>query len=182
MREANQATLGAIGRDTGGVAIVWYPDLGMRQWVMDDVSSLLDIGVVPLRIDSLEEALQAPDRLVLWAPADEAAAVLELDGSRDRLRNPERPRTQPLVLFLMRNGDGARVLDSEATSLSSIVAGNCVDPEELSEVNVPAERAQFQRVEGKSPEQWLEAWRRGMVEPTSQSIATSYRAKLLEAK
>jgi hypothetical protein len=180
MRDPIRSTLNAIERDRGGVAIVWCPDLGLRQWLVDEVESLVPSNRGAFRTTSLEDALAAPDRLALWMPEDETEAVLDLDGSRDRLRNEERPRTQPIVLFLLRHGDGADTLARLSTSLWSITGGSDVDPEDLTEIDLPAERQRFEAEHGRTPEAWLGDWRNDTMPLTSENIGISYQAKLLE--
>lgn len=180
MRDPIRSTLGAIERDVGGIAIVWCPDFGLRQWLVGEVESLVPSNRGAFRTASLEEALAAPDRLALWVPADETEAVLDLDGSRDRLRNDERPRTQPIVLFLLRHGDGKDALERLTTSLWSITGGSDVDPEDLAEIDLPVERQLFEEDYGRTPEAWLEDWRKDAMPLTSENIGISYRAKLLE--
>jgi hypothetical protein len=182
MRDPISSLLGALERNTGGVAIVWCPDLGLRAWLVNEVESLTPTAARPLRTSSVEEAIAEPDRLALLVPDDEAATVLEVDGSRDRLRDDEHPRTQPIVLFLVRDGDGQRALAEQAAGLSSWTLGSDVDFERLSEIDVPAERARFERQTGQSPEAWLVAWRSEATERTSENYATAYWAMLLEAR
>ena len=85
-----------------------------------------------------------------------------------------------MVLFLLRNGDGAAALAQDATSLWSTTLGSDVDPERLAEVDVEAERSTFEENHGRSPTDWLIAWRAGTVEQTGVNFATAYRAMLLE--
>ncbi len=175
-----QALLNAVERDRGGVAVVWCPDLGLRSWLADEVAVLVPSARRPQRVSSLEEALAIPDQLALWLPNNEREAVLDLDGSRDLLRaNP--PRTQPIVLFLLRNGDGAEALSLEATSLWSITAGSTVDPEELSEIDPEVERGHFRAEQGQTVEEWLQRWRKGELAQTGQNCMVAYKAMLLEA-
>lgn len=181
MRDPVQATLSAVERDLGGVAIVWCPDLGLREWLVDEVESLLSSDCRAFRTNTLEQALANPDRLALWTPDDEMEAVLDLDGSRDRLRNDEHPRTQPVVLFLLRHGDGAATLAAQTTSLWSVIGGSDVDPERLAEIDVAAERASFENETGRSPEHWLRAWGDDAFPRDATSFGTYYRAKLLES-
>jgi hypothetical protein len=181
VRDPIGSLLDAVERDVGGIAIVWCPDLGTRAWLVDELESLVSSDRRPFRATSLEEALSEPDRLALWVPDNEAEAVLDLDAGRDLLRNEDRPRTRPIVLFLLRDGDGARALRTTATSLWSATGGNLVDPEELAEIDVAAERRSFEEDLGKTPEAWLEAWRSGSLPHTAENFAVAYRAKLLES-
>ena len=60
MRDPVQAMINAIERDRGGVAIVWYPDLGLRDWLVGEVESLAPAGSHPVRKVDVESALAAP--------------------------------------------------------------------------------------------------------------------------
>jgi hypothetical protein len=180
MRDPIQTLLSALERDEGGIALVWCPDLGLRDWLVAEVESLAPEGSEPFRTASVEEAIDAPNRLALVVPDDERTTVLDLDGSRDRLRSEERPRTQPVVLFLLRDGDGRQALATEAISLSSWVGGSDADPEALAEIDVMAERERFHGENGKTPEQWLQDWRTQGSPKTSELFGVAYRAMLLE--
>lgn len=141
MREPSIALLGAIERDVGGLAIVTCPDLDLRDWLVAEVESLVPTDAHAFRTRSVREALDAPDRLALLIPVNEAEVVRELDGCRDQALEPA--RTQPLVLFLLRHGDGYQTLAAEAPSVWSWASGSIVDPEALAELDLDAERARF---------------------------------------
>ena len=172
--------MNALERDRGGVAIIWCPDPGLQDWLVAEVESLAVVNADPFRTSSVDEAIAAPDRMALLVPSSEREAVLDLDGSRDMLRDPQRPRTQPIVLFLLRTGEGKRVLANEAISLSSWLAGNEADPEALAQSDVAAERATFETEEGMSLEEWLARWRDGKIAKTSESLRRAYHAMVLE--
>ena len=123
MRDATQSILNAIDRDPGGVAVVWCPDYGLREWLVGQVESLAPEGVETLRVTDVEHALAEPARLVLLIPENERTVVLDLDASRDRIVG-DPARTQPIVLFLLRKGDGEQALAGEAPSLWSWVSGS----------------------------------------------------------
>lgn len=183
MRDPIQALANALERDEGGVVVVWCPDFGLRAWFVDEVESLARPEARPLHTTTVEQALAAPDRLALLVPNNEREAVLDLDGSRDRLLGTEDgtpARTQPVVLFLLRDGDGRRALAEEAPSLWSWVAGNDPDPEALAEVDVDTERRAFEQETGQSPEAWLAEWRRESLSPSPKTYRLAYRAMLLE--
>jgi hypothetical protein len=147
-----QALISAMERDPGGVAVVWCPDLGLRDSLIAEVEGLARSDAQPLRTASVTDAIRAPDRLVLLVPRDERAVVEDLDGSRDQLLAKE--RTMPVILFLLRNGDGREAL-ARAPSLSSWVRGSDVDPDELAEIDVAADRARFEAEVGQSVNDWL---------------------------
>ena len=170
-----QALISAIKRDLGGVAVVWCPDFGLREWLVAEVTGLSDPGADPLRTASVDEAIATPDRMVLLVTEDERAMIDELDGRRDQLLT----RTQPVVLFLLRDGDG-RIALAKAPSLSSWVRGSDVDADQLAEVDVPAERARFQVETGQTVEDWLVAWRAGTVQHDGETLSRAYWAALLE--
>ncbi len=173
-----QVLISAIERDLGGVAVVWCPDLGLRDWLVDEVAGLAGPTAAPFRTASVDEAIKTPHRTALLVPNDERAVVEELEGRRDQLlANP--PRTQPVILFLLRDGDG-RVALAKAPSLSSWVRGSDVDPDRIAEVDVKADRARFEVEVGRSVEDWLADWRAGTIAHDGQSFARAYWAALLE--
>lgn len=174
-----QALLSAIGRDQGGVAVVWCPDLGLRDWLVDEVAELAELGAEPLRTDSADEAIQAPHRMALLVPGNERAVIEELEGRRDQLLTP--PRTQPVVVFLLRNGDGRTAL-ANAPGLSSWVRGSDVDPDQIAAVDVVADRARFQAEVGRSVEDWLTDWSANKIPRNGESFARAYWAALLEQR
>ncbi|HWO22449.1 MAG TPA: hypothetical protein VNO30_27010 [Kofleriaceae bacterium] len=172
-----QALISALERDLGGVAVIWCPDLGLREWLLDEVEGLAPLDAMPLRTASVDEAIKTPDRMVLLVPDDERAAVEELEGRRDQLLDP--PRSQSVVLFLLRDGDG-RIALANAPSLSSWVRGSDVDPDRVAEVDVTSERARFDTEMGQSVEDWLAAWRAGAIPRNGETFARAYWAALLE--
>lgn len=177
MREPMEGIVSALERDEGGVAIIRYPDFGLKEWLIGEVASVVPTGSSPVRKSDLSGALAEPDRLVLLVPNDEREVVLDLDGQRDRLLD----RKQPIVLFLLRDGDGQRALAEDAPSLANWIRGSDTDPEALAQIDAASEREAFQRETGQSPEEWLEGWRNGDRTKTSQNLRTAYLAMLLEA-
>lgn len=131
-----QALISAIERDLGGIAVVWCPDLGLRDGLVDEVEGLAGPSAAPFRTASVDEAIKAPDRMALLVPNDELAVIDELEGRRDQLL-ADPPRTQPVVLFLLRDGDG-RVALAKAPGLSSWVRGSDVDPDRIAEARLAA--------------------------------------------
>lgn len=179
MRNAIQSMLNAIDRDPSGVAIVLCPDFGLRDWLVEQVETLIPEGTSALRVSEVEAALAAPTRLVLLIPKEEREAVLDLDASRDRILQ-EPGRTQPIVLFLLRGGDGERTLANDAPSLRSWVGGSDADPERLAEIDVPKERTAFELKHGLTPEAWLMQWRSGCLPRNGENYRTAYDASLIE--
>ncbi len=179
MRDPVQSMINAIERDKGGIAVMWCPDLGLRDWLVGEVESLASVDTRPVRKVDVEGALAEPSRLVLLIPENEREVVLDLDASRDRLLGTG--RSQPVVLFLIRGSDGQRALAGEAMSLASWVGGSDADPDALAQIDPQAEGEAFLRDVGATPEQWLDRWRTGSLPQTSENFRTAYRAMLLEA-
>lgn len=178
MRDPIGSLTGALQRDKGGLAIVWCPDLGLRDWLIGEVESLAPRGARPIRVSSAEEAIGAPDRMVLLVPQDEREVVLDLDALRDQLL--EHDRTFPVVLFLLRDGDGQRALAEDAPSLWSWAAGSDADPEAIAEIDLVVERAAFETRHGATPEAWLARWRAEEIARSAENLSAAYRAMLLE--
>lgn len=177
MRDPTTSLVNAIQRDSGGFAVVFYPDLGLREWLAKEVESLLPDDVPRVRASTAEEALAAPDRAVLLIPIDEASVVEDLDALRDQFLFPQ--RQHPVVVFLLRDGDGQRAL-SRAPSFASLIRGSDPDPEMLAELDVDGERVAFLNTTGESPEAWLRRWRAGDIPTDPVSLSVAYRAMLLE--
>lgn len=167
----------ALERDGGdGIVIVYYPDLGLREWLAGEVEMIA--GVEPVvRVNSVDDALAHPEALVLIFANDERALVEDLDGSRDRFLEPR--RKHPVVAFLLRDGEGARAL-AEAPSLAGWVRGSDPDPEKMAEVDVVAARREFEDETGEAPAAWLVRWRNDEIPKDARSLSLSYRATLLE--
>jgi len=181
IREPVASLLSAMTRDRGGIAVVWCPDLGLRDWLVTEVESLAPPDAQPLRATELNEIEKAPHRMGLLVPKNERETVLDLDGNRDRIAGDDSGRTQPVVLFLLRDGDGAKAL-TEAVSLSSWIRGSDPDPEALAEVDVEAERNEFVQSTGHTPEDWLTRWRAGTTSQNAVNHSIAYRAMLLERR
>ncbi|MCB9531336.1 MAG: hypothetical protein H6700_06190 [Myxococcales bacterium] len=182
MRNAVEVMLNALDREAGGVAIIWCPDFGLRDWLVGQVESLVSEEARPVRLSDVEAALTEPERLVLLVPHNEREVVLDLDGSRDRtLENPR--RSQPIVLFLLRGGDGAHALAADAPSLRSWVSGSDPDPEALaeapSEVDLDTERQKFFARTHRTPEEWLRNWRAANVVRNAENYSLAVLADFL---
>ncbi len=170
------AVASALRRDRGGVAVVYYQDLGLLDWAVEDVASLWTGHSGTVRVATVAEALAHPIELVLLVPIDERAAVLELDGRRDQLLSSR--RMSPLVLFLLRDGPGAAAFLGEAPSLWSIAVGNDVDPTGEAELDPITARQEFV-ARGVDPESVVAQWRAGTWGESADALATLYRAILL---
>lgn len=178
MRDPIEAILNALDRDTGGVVVVWCPDLGLREWLVEEVESVAAADARPFHTETVEAALAEPERLALLVPRSEREAVLDLDACRDRLL--ETQRKHPVVLFLLRDGDGQRALAESRASLASWIGGNAADPDALAEVDPVTERTAFVAATGESPEAFLAQWRAGKLTNDAQNLNLSYWASLLE--
>lgn len=179
-RNATQALIALLESDIGGVAVVWYdPQPGSRSLERQttELTDLAGPDAETLRASSVDQALRAPDRLVVLVPDDEAACVQELEGRLGQVLDP--PRAQPVVLLLSRHGAGREALCS-APELSSLVRGRSPDPDEIAEIDVVRERAQFEAWTGLPVQDWLANWRAGKIPRTGASLALSYLAQLIE--
>jgi hypothetical protein len=181
-RSSTQSIMGAIERDVGGIAVIWCADLGSRDWLVDDIEAMVPSKVRAMRASTVEQALAEPDRLVFLVPQDEATTISEMEGRRDQIVVGPPARTQPIVLFLIRSSAGARALAKHAPSLSGVIRGNEVDPERLEQIDVGAERSRFVEETGEPPERWLERWKAGELPMTSNNLAKSFHARLLEGE
>ena len=182
MRDPIEALLGAIQRDAGGIALVWSPqDVGVRDWLVSQVLGLTQ-DRAPAVVETVDQALAFPDRLAVIVPRNEAEAVADLDASRERIRSVEAPRTQPIVLFLYRDGAGQRAL-ADAASLRSLTGGSDPDPEALSEapvaVDQAGERTRFEARMSRTPEVWLAEWRHGSLAQNAENYAVAAWADFL---
>jgi hypothetical protein len=167
----------ALRRDAGGIAVVYYATLEGLAWNKADVRGLAPAGADPVEVADYESALAHPHRVVLLVPADEVGTVLDMDGGRDRVFSPD--RTQPIVLFLLRGGDGDRALHAEATSLRSFVQGSEVDPDREDAVDLDAERRNFAQEAGLTPDAWLAAWAAGTLPATAENYRRAFSARWL---
>jgi len=181
MRNAIESLLNAVDRDPGGVAIVLCPDFGLRDWLVEQVESLVPDEANAVRATDVEAALAEPTRLVLLIPKDERETVLDLDANRDRILQGA-GRSQPIVLFLLRDGDGERTLANDAPSLRSWIGGSDADPEKLAEIDIVKERAGFEAKHGVTPETWLAQWRSGALPESGENYRTAYDALLIERR
>lgn len=173
-----RALANALDTQRTGMVVVFYPDLGLREAIVDEVASVAGPSVPMHRATTAEEARAHPRDLVLLVPSNEVDAVLDLDAMRERFLDPA--RDFPVVLFLMRDGDGALALAKDAPALASWVRGSTPDPEALAEIDPAAERAQFLATTGSDVEAWLERWRAGSLPGSGENLSLAYWALSLE--
>lgn len=167
----------ALNSGATPIVVVYYPDLGARRAAVEEVASIASPRWPLHETSSVPDALEHPDSLVFLIPGDERAAVEDLDGLRDAFGT----RRLPVVLFLMRNGDGARLLP-ETLGLVGWVRGNDVDPDRAAQIDEKAERREFERLTGETVESWLARYRAGDVPADAAGLARTYRALLLERR
>jgi hypothetical protein len=154
------------------VVAVYFPDFGLRENIVEEVETTLPPTQPTRQVSSLKEALKSdPNHVVLFDPVDEAATLEELEAMREQLVG----RNQPIVLFLLREGPGAKRLP-DLPSLSSWIRGNEVDPEQLAEIDPIEARRMFELETGLGPEQWLDAHAGSL---SSQPLGLYYRALFL---
>lgn len=175
MRDGTAALWNAL-RTGAPLTVVFYGDLGLRTELIERVESLAPSSWAVQRAASVDEALAAPsDALVMLLPDDEPEAVADLDGSRDRFID----RVAPVVVFLMRGGEGHRRL-AQHPSFASWIRGSDVDPEEADAWDPEVAREEFEQETGQTPEAWLAARRGGGQPGSADEVARTYRALLLE--
>ncbi len=131
------------------LALVFYPDLGLKDEVAAEVESFFPPDTELRRLESVDDAVGHPNALVLLFPTNEKGALEALEGRRDMLLD----RELPIVVFILRHGDGARELP-HLPGLAGWVRGRDVDPEEQAEVDLAAEREDFRAETGLTPDEW----------------------------
>jgi hypothetical protein len=140
-----------------------------------EVEELVMPGSDPFRTASAAEAIDDPRRMALLVPDDDAVAVHDLSSCCDQILAN---RDHPVVLFLLRNGDGLTEL-ARSPSLSSVVRGRDVDPEQDSEMDVSKERDGFIAGTGNTPKDWLVAWHAGRIRRDGNALSLAYLAAML---
>lgn len=165
----------ALNSGATPIVVVYYPDLGVRREAVASVASIASPRWAIHETTSIMDALAHPDDLVFLLPDDELAAVEDLDGLRDAFG----ARSLPMVLFLVRGGDGVRALPT-TLGLVGWIRGNDVDPDLAAEIDEKAERRVFEQLTGESVEAWLGRYRKGDVPTDARGLARTYRALLLE--
>jgi hypothetical protein len=173
MRDASGA-LWKLAHTKTPIGLVIYSDYEQRSELITELELLAPSGIQVLRATTLDEALPSPRALVLLTPPDEGATVIELDGRREHFVD----RQVPLLLFLLRGGEGLRVL-ADAPGLASWLSGSEVEPERLQNIDVAAETKAFIERTGKKPDAWLAAYEAGDLPETFENILLTHRARLL---
>lgn len=173
MRDASGA-LWKLAHTKTPIGLVIYSDYAQRNELLSELELLAPSGIQVLHANTLDEALPQPNALILLTPPDEGATVLELDGRREQFLN----RQVPLLLFLLRGGEGLRVL-ADAPGLASWLNGSEVEPERLQNIDVDAENQAFLARTGKRPDAWLAAYEAGELPETFENILLTHRARLL---
>ena len=177
MRSPAEAILSAIERDPNGIGLVWCPDFGLRDWLVGEAESLAPQAATSVVLHDVASALAQPNRLVLLVPQDETEVIRDLDAMRDRLTQG---RSWPVVVFLLRHGDGQRTMATEAAGLRSWLRGSDADPDAIAEVDPVTERAAFIAHAGEPPEAFLTKWRAEQVPNNARNLGLYYWADLLE--
>lgn len=165
----------ALQSGASPIVVVYYADLGLRSAVVDEVVSIAPPDWVVHRCTSVVEALEHPDRLVLLCPQEERTVIEDLDGIRDAFAG----RSVPVVLFLLRDGDGARYL-RDTLGLVGWVRGSEIDPDLAAAIDEQTERERFEAQTGATVEEWLGRYRAGLEQNDPSGLATTYWALLLE--
>lgn len=173
-RTASTSLLHAVDH-ADPIAIVIYPDTGIRAELIDEIEDLRPRDWH--RVTDPTTLFAPPDRPTLLLPPDEAACVHLLEGRREQLVD----RQHPILLFLLRGGSGLAAL-ADSPALKSWVIGKEVDPEALATIDPRAAREAFTEQHGQSPEAWLDDWRAGNIVETTSNHAVAHRARLLEQR
>jgi hypothetical protein len=158
------------------IVVVYYPELETRQALLEQARAMLPAGRPARQSSDVDDAFQKElfDTPLLLTPADEAAAVLALDGRREMLQD----RRAPVVVFLLRGGSASRALQ-EAPALASWIRESQVDPEQMERIDPLAEAERFHQETGMSPAQWIADWRAGCLPDTLDNNHWLHRAMLL---
>jgi hypothetical protein len=160
------------------VAVVFYRDDEGRDDLLD-LCELLAPKDHPLReTTAIDDAFAEPNKgtILLLTPDDEVEAVRTLEGRREELL----VREVPAILFLMQDGSAERVMNRDAPALSSFLRGLTYDPEPpANEKDVEQRRADFAKTHGRTPDEWLEAWRTDKLEDDANNNLTAQDAWVL---
>ena len=177
MRRESGSALWRVLHEGSPISCVYYADLVGREDTAELLEAFAQDSHVVRRTARVDDAFDeaCAKTALLLLPDDERDAVLELDGRREALAE----RQAPVVLFLLRDGQGARAL-AEAPGLAGWLRGRDVDPERLDAMDLEAESASFEKDTGRTAAAWLSAWRAGELTDTLGNNLTLQRALLLE--
>lgn len=139
------------------ISLVLYSDPHHLEEVLAGVRLMAPDTWNLARTRLVEDAFSKLELPLLLTPADEAEAVATLDARRDALLS----RTAPVLLFLLQDGAGEQRF-RRAPFLASWLHGRVFDSEPQ-QIDIEVARKQFAAITRRSPEDWLEAWRRGEI-------------------
>jgi len=174
MRDASSALWQAL-QSGNPIIVVLYEDADLREDLVSEMEALLPLGRKAQRSSDVTDVFTTLDVFLFLTPVDERQSLLVLDGRREALLD----RRAPVILLLLRDGEGVRSL-SEVPGLASWLQGNEIDPYSLQQIDWKQERATFERQTGMSPEGWLEAYRAGRIPDTLENGLLATQAGLLE--
>lgn len=132
-----------------------------RKELLDSLEILADqkwhINLVSNVSDALEQKHKGT--VVVLIPTDEVAAMCELERKRDQLLNLDR-------FILVLSEDGERSL-AKAPALASFLRGTRFRVRE--EIDVTNAREDFVKLHGQTPEKWLNLWRMGAINDSTEN-------------
>ena len=167
-------TLFRILQEGTPLGLVLYPDLGALGDVIETVQLVAPESLRFIYTRDVEDAFTRLASPLLLTPDDEVATVRTLDGRREALLS----REAPVILFLLKGGEGERAL-RHAPGLASWLQGRAFDPEPAV-VELERERAAFEGLAGRTPRAFLAAWNQGELPDTLTNNLLYQRALLLE--
>lgn len=172
-----EATLWSkLARGGSPILAILYDDLDGRRALLDEVRGQLESMGGAVQVDGVDDACAHPDAVAIWSVpyAQQVSAVEQLEAQRDRLRG----RRRPLVLVLPRGGAAIDRL-RRSPFLASWLAGRIIDPDALARIDPARERRAFEAHTGRTPEAFLDAWRRGALPDDLDHNLWVHRARFL---
>lgn len=166
-------TLWALLHQKSPVGLVLYSSIGTLNDTIETVQLVAPSSWQPTRTTDVEDAFRKQDEPLLLTPDDEVAAIMTLDGRREALVD----RTEPVILFILKGGGAEQAL-RWAPNLAGWLRDAVFDPEPA-EIDLEQEQLRFAEETGRSPQQWLDAWRRGEIADTLDNNIIYQRAMLL---
>jgi hypothetical protein len=176
MRESTNA-LWKLMRSDRPIACVLYEDWAAREQLIE-LSYLVSPSDFEVhRTEAIDEVFREDRRrtLLLLVPESEIEAVRKLDARREDIEK----RKAPVVLFLLRRGSGLQEL-AVRRGLAAMLRDQELDPADLDSGETDLERRRFTEAVGRTPEEWLAAWRAGEVPDTPENNLLLHQALLLE--